>query len=405
MVTYRALTATLLVAAALTASRAAAAAPASSGTRSVTHAACASGKGMVGKVRAIKGGLQVKRAHGRQFHSVKAGAELHQGDVLRTGRHQRAAMVTCDGSVVRLNTGTHVSLSSKTALSLKSGEIEQLVIEGAGDHQVASATMHASGHDADVKAGGRMSTVTAVRGETVVRNGHGTVRLAPDQQTRAAANTAPTAPTYVDVRSVTGWASSLPTPASTPVTNLGANLVLNGDAEAGPGGADVVEPVPDWQTVGNFTADQYGAGDGVNPTDPGPPDRGNNYFAGGPDSASSSASQTIDVSSDAATIDAGKAGFQLAAYLGGWESQEDRAVLSVTFLDASGQTLGSGSIGPVTAEDRHNQTGLLARSTNGAVPRGTRKVTVTLEMTRDSGSDNDGYADNVTLSLGTLSGS
>src|SRR5689334_13012378 len=58
------------------------------------------------------------------------------------------------------------------------------------------------------------------------------------------------------------------------------NLVVNGDAEVGPGSptGDVVASIPGWTTSGNFTAVQYGSTDYLTTTDPGPADRGNNFF-------------------------------------------------------------------------------------------------------------------------------
>ena len=179
------------------------------------------------------------------------------------------------------------------------------------------------------------------------------------------------------------------------------NLIVNPDAEAGSGSSDGndVLPIPGWTTVGDFTVVQYGASGGFpSPTDPGPSDRGLNFFAGGPSNAGSSASQVIQVaSSDFAPIDAGAAYFHLSGYLGGYSSQGDNAVLSVNFRDGSGTSLGASSIGPVSPADRDNATGLLFRTTSGNVPVGTRMVTVNLQMTRLDGSYNDGYADDLSL--------
>ncbi len=62
-----------------------------------------------------------------------------------------------------------------------------------------------------------------------------------------------------------------------------SNLIVNGDAESGVGGnGGEVASVPDWTTSGNFTVVSYDAGGGFpTPSDPGPPDRGANFFAGG----------------------------------------------------------------------------------------------------------------------------
>src|SRR5262249_22704078 len=89
--------------------------------------------------------------------------------------------------------------------------------------------------------------------------------------------------------------------------------------------------------------------------------------------------------------------FDLSAYLGGFEDQEDHAVLTVTFLDRDGKKLGEAQVGPVTALERKKTTGLLLRSTRGKVPAGVRKLVIRLTFTRFSGSDNDGSADNLSL--------
>jgi hypothetical protein len=182
---------------------------------------------------------------------------------------------------------------------------------------------------------------------------------------------------------------------------FGHNLIVNGEAEAGPGSFDgfTVEPVPGWTTNGNFTVAQYG-GDGLpSQADPGPPDRGNNFFAGGPNNTSSSATQVINVAPDAHLIDSGAVTFSLSGYLGGFFTQDDNAVLTVIF-ERGGQVLGSAQIGPVLAADRGGQTGLLFRSTSGSIPVGTRQVRVVLQMTRAPYFFyNDGYADDLSLTL------
>ena len=103
------------------------------------------------------------------------------------------------------------------------------------------------------------------------------------------------------------------------------------------------------------------------------------------------------MSTPAATIDSGFAPFTLSGFLGGFASQTDNAVLSATFNDGLGSLLGSASIGPVTNSDRGNATGLLLRSASGAVPTGTRTIDILLTFTRNQGTDNDGYADNLSL--------
>jgi len=183
---------------------------------------------------------------------------------------------------------------------------------------------------------------------------------------------------------------------------FGRNLVVNGNAEAGPGTPDTAStarPLPGWTPTGNFTAVRYGASGGVGATDPGPPDRGKNFFAGGPDNAASSAVQTIDVSTGAAAIDAGGVKFTLSAYVGGFSGQRDHAVITATFKDADGGKLAAASIGPVTPEQRKGHTGLLARSASGTVPAKSRSIDVAIVSTRFEGAYNDGYCDDVALVL------
>lgn len=158
--------------------------------------------------------------------------------------------------------------------------------------------------------------------------------------------------------------------------------------------------VPGWTANGNFTVVEYGAPGGFpSSSDPGPPDRGQNFFAGGENNESSSASQAIDVSTEASQIDAGNVAFELSGYLGGFAHQPDNAKLTATFRDASNAGLGSATTGPVTPADRTNATGLLQRETEGSIPAATRKIEVQIQMTRLEGSYNDGYADNLSLLL------
>jgi len=185
---------------------------------------------------------------------------------------------------------------------------------------------------------------------------------------------------------------------------FGSNLIVNGNAESGSGAADALTTtsVPGWTVTSNFTAVQYNASAGF-PTSssPGPSNRGTNFFSGGPNNASSRATQSIDVSSAAGVIDAGAVNFNLSGWLGGYATQGDDAVLTITFLSAGKVTLGTAALGPVSVTDRSGISGMLARSANGLLPIGTREIDVALQMTRAAGTYNDGYADNLSLNLST----
>ncbi len=180
-----------------------------------------------------------------------------------------------------------------------------------------------------------------------------------------------------------------------------SNLIVNSDAEAGGLGptSNTVVAVPGWTTTSTFTIHQYGDSNYMLYTDPGPSNRGNNFFYGGPGGTPSTGTQNIGVTGGAGLINTGNVSFALSGWFGGYDGQDDNAVLTASFLDANNILLGSSSIGGVSSSDRNGASGLLFRASNGSVPVGTQNINVLLTMTRLQGSDNDGYADNLSLVL------
>jgi hypothetical protein len=183
------------------------------------------------------------------------------------------------------------------------------------------------------------------------------------------------------------------------------NLIKNGTAEAGAGGTGGVVNVPGWtRTTGTtFTAVKYGASGGFPTTSsPGPGNRGKNFFAGGTDSQFDHevATQTISLASYANKIKAGGVTATAAGWFGGFGSQADYAFVEIDFKNGSGGLIPGGfQVGNVTAAQRNNVTGLLHRLATKPVPKAARSVYVQLVLQREDGSYNDGYADNVTLTL------
>ena len=133
----------------------------------------------------------------------------------------------------------------------------------------------------------------------------------------------------------------------------------------------------------------------VLPTQPGPVDRGAKMFTGV--GAQSAGFQVIDVSS--LTANGTAVEYSLSGWLGGWQSQGDNALLYVSFLDITGNEIGSAAIGPVLPADRGNQTGLFFQQSLGTLPVGVSKIQFSLSMERLGGGDNDGYADNLSFVL------
>ncbi|WP_198045642.1 alkaline phosphatase family protein [Kitasatospora mediocidica] len=178
------------------------------------------------------------------------------------------------------------------------------------------------------------------------------------------------------------------------------NLLLNSGAETGqcsPGGWEETT-LPGWQiTSGDPVIDCYNAANVANTGTPGA--QGASYFQGG-SRGSSEMTQLTDVSSAAAAIDAGTVHSTLSAQLGGVGSYNDAAAVTITYLDASGASLGTSAIGPVLAADRSNTTEFLPRSATAAVPAGTRSIRTAVDFTM-TGTQNDGLADGLSLALDT----
>ncbi|WP_228980679.1 phosphoesterase [Streptomyces sp. DH12] len=189
------------------------------------------------------------------------------------------------------------------------------------------------------------------------------------------------------------------------------NLVVNGDAESGPGGSpDPVGTLTGWQIVEGAPALVAYAHGGGYPTakDPGPPRRGSRFFSGGT-APRTILLQDVALPADGATghaaVDAGRVRYTLGAWLGGYAAQEDGARLSVEFRDAAGTPVALSVLGPVTSRERQGRTGLVERAATAALPPGARRARLLLVLTRTGGgTSNDGYADAITLTL-TATGS
>lgn len=177
------------------------------------------------------------------------------------------------------------------------------------------------------------------------------------------------------------------------------NQVVNGGAEAGPAPAgncsDSVQR-PNWTAVsGVLGSCMYGINASYPPAGSTPD--GGTYLFTGPSSSPIVATQTIDISVAAPEIDAGKAQANLQADLGGWNGQDDQGRMIVHFLNGASAVLGSIELPRVYQADRNGQTILVRRAMSGQIPAGTRSARVELRL--EGGGSNDGYADNLTLTL------
>lgn len=184
------------------------------------------------------------------------------------------------------------------------------------------------------------------------------------------------------------------------------NLLVNGDAEAGPGGSpEPVETVTGWRVVQGAPAlIGYDVGTGYpTPADPGPTPRGSRFFSGG-NSPRTALVQDVRLPARGRTgrqaVDRGRVRFAVAGWLGGYAEQQDGVRLSVEFRDAQGTPLALSVLGPVTAAERGSRTGMVERTGTGTVPPGARTARALLVFTRTGGgTSNDGYADAISLTL------
>lgn len=158
----------------------------------------------------------------------------------------------------------------------------------------------------------------------------------------------------------------LSTLGTNPASVLGTNLVVNGNAESGPGvpRSSTALYVPGWSTADSASVAPYGGTGWIGLTDYGPADRGVNLFCG-----PGSAYQDIDVSPAAALIDAGQVTYQMSAWLGGIAGTSP--TLTYTFFNWSGTQVGTtATLGPITRPGA----GLFEVSNSGTLPSGTRRV-------------------------------
>jgi hypothetical protein len=185
------------------------------------------------------------------------------------------------------------------------------------------------------------------------------------------------------------------------------NIVVNGDAEAGPAATNQTDaPAPSgWQQITKFTSVAYGSSGFPTLADSTRIGGGSNFFAGGPDAGFGGGSaiiQDVDLSAAAPELDAGNVNVTLSGDLGGSGTEDDSAFVGVIFSDAAGQAQPVGlALQPVSPSDRGGVTGFVHRTACIRIPAGMRTAHVQITASRVVGTYNNGYADNVALTLST----
>lgn len=185
------------------------------------------------------------------------------------------------------------------------------------------------------------------------------------------------------------------------------NLLHNPGAEDGQASqsGETTVTIPGWTTTGAFTVVPYGGGGAPDFFTFPPPSEsqrikgGKNFFAGGFQTGTSSATQTVDVSAGAPLIDANRVGATLGGWLGGFLSQPDPGTVEATFLGAGGTSLGSVKIGPVTPDERNRDLKFVQKAASAPVPSGTRSIRMVVTAVQQEGTYADAYFDNLDLQL------
>jgi hypothetical protein len=169
-----------------------------------------------------------------------------------------------------------------------------------------------------------------------------------------------------------------------PPNTVSGNLVVNGDFETG--------NLTGWTTDFGSPAVTANGTWGVIGRD--------NYFSYGGQVASSQFSQVIDVSGSASSIDVGKATAILSGWLSSW-GDGDSSTVTARFLNSGSAEIGSISINSVGNPANTMVDPATFEEIISAVPIGTRYIGIEVLDQRAAGSDNDGYADDLSLKLDT----
>ena len=189
------------------------------------------------------------------------------------------------------------------------------------------------------------------------------------------------------------------------------NLILNGDGEVGAAAGDEVfkRCAPEWNCYApdNPTLVRYGTTTFPTRGESARIGGGKSFFAGGPDIERASAAMSAELAAAAVEIDAGAAAATLSACLGGWQHQDDYAQLTLQFFtepEAGGSFFPAQQVIGPKAAARGNKTKLLPVAKTVQVPPGARSAVILLTAQRVRGLYNDGYADNLSLTLGPSPG-
>lgn len=182
--------------------------------------------------------------------------------------------------------------------------------------------------------------------------------------------------------------------------SLDENLVANPGAEAG---SETERKLRNWETSGCLAAVEYGSDDSELTSAPTEMDSpGARHFAAGDADCAAVATgrQVVRNIGQLRTDETVQLEYSLSGWFGGVGNQRDYATFVAWFYGPNGSLLGADALGPVTPQQRSNQTTLVKRTASGLLPVKTEKIEFTLTMKRYQGG-HSGYADGLSFSLTT----
>lgn len=188
-----------------------------------------------------------------------------------------------------------------------------------------------------------------------------------------------------------------------PAKPYGVNILNDGDFE----GRGLINPAnrETWQVSrGSFTRFDYGVPDSPSLEVRDAIGGGQKFLVGAGWGSGEWAYliQRLDLSGNAAEIDAGRVTCELSAWIGGRGSDPDYAQVEIYFEDEGGASIPNThlSTGGYTPFWRNYRTNMVNPRPRGAVPPGTRTALVYCEIQREDGSiPVHGYVDNVEVTL------
>jgi hypothetical protein len=186
------------------------------------------------------------------------------------------------------------------------------------------------------------------------------------------------------------------------------NLVPDGGAESTPLSTYWIDN-EGWTQALPYGQDCGGVCNYPTPYDPGPTQRGNNFFYAGTSSSNTTngtnmwIKNKISLTAIQAAVNTGKIRYILSGYFGGDTTSTVTSQLHMFFETGGGAGKGDAVVGNVTAADRQNKTGLLYRQVTGYIPVGTQVINLDLQTSNPYGYTypwhRTAYADNLSLVL------